>query len=179
MKLLVTILIALAAYADDRVNADAQITADFTKRVGDYQQLEKTLEDKLTKLKSTGSERTIQDHEHALAKAIREARKDAKAGDIFTPPICVEFRRLTGLAMVGNNTARVHKSLQDSEPVQMQLKVGDSYPTGVPEQSTPPTLLLNLPPLPPNLAYRLLGTTLILLDAKANIVVDLMPDAIH
>ena len=179
MKLLVTILIAFVACADDRVNADAQIAADFTKRVADYQQMEKTLENKQPRLRATGSQRTIQDHEHKLAKAIREVRRNAKRGDVFTPPICGEFRRLTGLAMVGGNTARVHKSLQDSEPVQMQLNVGDSYPSGVPEQSTPPTLLLNLPALPPGLEYRLLGPTLILLDTKANIVVDLMPDAIR
>jgi len=179
MKLLLTILIAVLARADDRVNADAQITADFTKRVADYQQLKKTLEDKQPRLKETGSEFTIQEHEHKLAKAIREARKNARPGDIFTPPISAEFRRLTGLAMVGNNTARIHKSLQDSEPVQMQLKVGDSYPAGVPEQSTPPTLLLNLPALPPGLEYRLLGPTLILLDTKANIVVDLMTNALR
>lgn len=170
--------IVVACYADTRVNPDAAIIEDFTKRISDYTQLQKSLDGKLPRLKSTGSQVTISEHQHDLARALREARKEAKAGDIFTPPISAEFRRLTGLAMQGADNSRIRKSLQDSEPVKFSLKVGDSYPAGVPTQSTPPTLLMNLPPLPPELQYRLLGSTLILLDAKANLVVDLMPNAI-
>ena len=51
-------------------------------------------------------------------------------------------------------------------------------PPNIPLQSTPPTILLNLPRLPPELEYRIVGRTLVLRDAVANIVVDLIPDAI-
>jgi hypothetical protein len=173
-----TALMTSGGCSETRVNADSLIVQDFSKRVSDYQQLAKTLEDKLTRLKATGSQASIEEHQHALADAIREERKGAKAGDIFSPKISAEFRRLTALAMQGGDAARIRKSLQNSEPVKLQLRVNDSYPSGIPQQSTPPSLLLNLPPLPPNLEFRLLGTTLILLDSKANLVVDLMPNAI-
>ncbi len=171
--------IMAVGWADTRVNADSQIVADFMKRVSDYQQMEKGLEDKLPKLRETDSLRAIAHEQHALAGAIREARKNARQGDIFTPKISSEFRRLAGLAMQGNNAARILKSLQDSEPVKIPLRVGDAYPSDVPQQSTPPTLLMNLPALPRDLQYRLSGKTLILLDSKANLVVDLMPNAIQ
>jgi hypothetical protein len=164
--------------ADTRVNADSLIVQDFSKRVADYEQMVKSLDQKLPRLKVTGSQVSIEEHQHDLAQAVREARKAAKPGDIFTPQISAEFRRLTGLAMQGADAARIRKSLQDSEPVQFQLKVNDAYPTGVPQQSTPPTLLMNLPPLPSSLQYRLLGSTLILLDSNSNLVVDLMRNAL-
>jgi hypothetical protein len=37
---------------------------------------------------------------------------------------------------------------------------------------------MNLPRLPPELEYRIAGHALVLRDAVANLVVDLMPDAI-
>lgn len=159
-------------------NPDAAIVQDFTKRVADYQKLHKDLESALPRLKPTPSQAQIAHHEHELARAIREARGAAKAGDIFTPPIAAEFRRLIGIAMQGRNAARVHESLGSAEPVQLRLLVNDAYPAGVPLQSTPPTLLENLPALPPELEYHLAGRDLILLDVKANLVVDLVPDAI-
>jgi hypothetical protein len=45
-------------------------------------------------------------------------------------------------------------------------------------QSTPPTILMNLPRLPPELEYRINGRALVLRDTNANLVVDLIPDAI-
>jgi hypothetical protein len=58
------------------------------------------------------------------------------------------------------------------------LKVNEAYPPNIPLQSTPATILLNLPRLPQELEYRIAGHALVLRDAVANIVVDLMPDAI-
>lgn len=176
---LAVLAVSGARAADIRVNADSVIVADFTKRVSEYQQLQKTLDGKLPRLKSTGSELTIEEHQHGLGAAIREARAEAHQGDIFTPEISTEFRRLIGLAMQGEDARRIRKSLQDAEPVRLQLKVNDSYPSRLPRQSTPPTLLMNLPRLPGDLEYRLLGSTLILLDTKASLVVDLIPNALR
>ena len=45
-------------------------------------------------------------------------------------------------------------------------------------QSTPPTLLANLPKLPAELEYRIVDRELVLLDTKANLIVDLLPNAL-
>jgi len=169
---------ATAAVAGPPENPDSAIMQDFAARVADYQKLRKDLESGLRRLKSTPSQEEIAHHERELALAIREARRTARPGDMFTPPIAAEFRRLIGIAMQGRNAARVHESLGSAEPVQLRLRVNDAYPAGIPLQSTPPTLLENLPPLPPELEYHLVAHELILLDVKANLVVDMVANVI-
>jgi hypothetical protein len=68
--------------------------------------------------------------------------------------------------------------LRHGEPTEMELQINQSYPEKVPLQSTPPTLLLNLPELPKGLEYRILGRELVLRDSDANIVVDYIPNAL-
>jgi hypothetical protein len=45
-------------------------------------------------------------------------------------------------------------------------------------QSTPPTLLANLPRLPGELEYRIVGQTLVLYDVSSDLIADLLPNAI-
>ncbi len=177
---LTSLLLALGilSRAQQPVNPHVLVMEDFDKRVADYVKLHKTVDSKLPKLKPTPSQETIAAHEHQLAEGIRAARAAAAPGNIFTPEIATEFRRLIGIAMEGKDAVRVKQSLKNAEPVQLRLTVNGAYPAGVPLQSTPPTLLLNLPKLPPELAYRVVDHQLALLDLQANLVVDFMPQAI-
>ncbi len=79
--------------------------------------------------------------------------------------------------MQPGDAKHIGDSLQHAEPVQLRLTVNDSYPAAVPLQSTPPTLLDNLPRLPPEMEYRITGRNLILLDTGANLVVDILRGA--
>lgn len=162
------------------VNADAAIVQDFEKRITEYQKLHKSVEGSLPRLKKTQSPEKIERHEHELARKIREARDPAGQGAIFAPEIGGEFKRLISLAMQGQKATVVKQSLKHAEPVRLskRLRVNHSYPEHIPLQSTPPTLLENLPKLPPELEYRVVGHDLILRDAKANLIVDLLPNAI-
>jgi hypothetical protein len=171
----------LLAQPQAPVNPDAAIVQDFQKRVADYQKLHKTVEAKLPRLKKTPSQEKIEHHEKELAHEIREARRSAHQGDIFSPEISSEFRRLIALAMQGQNAGRVEKSLKSAEPdvrVQVRVEVNHKYPSDVPLQSTPATLLGNLPKLPPELEYRVVGHYLVLLDSKCNLIVDFIANAI-
>jgi hypothetical protein len=58
------------------------------------------------------------------------------------------------------------------------MHVNDVFNDDVPLTTTPPTLMLMLPELPPGLAYRFVGRDLVLKDIKAELVVDLIPNAI-
>jgi hypothetical protein len=170
---------ALAGLSQPPVNPGAQILQDFEKRVGEYIKLHKTALEGLPKLKPTKSAETIENHQKALAYAIRKLRRDARQGDIFTPEVSAEFRRLIGITMQGDEAARIRKSLRRAEPVHLKaLRINRSYPEGLSLQSTPPTLLLNFPKLPPELEYRVVGRALVLLDVEANLIVDFMPHAI-
>ena len=68
----------------------------------------------------------------------------------------------------------IRQSLRSAEPVQLHLEINDTYPEHAPLQSTPPSLLENLPKLPPEIEYRITGRDLVLLDSKANLVVDII-----
>ena len=136
--------------------------------------MRKSIESNLTKLKSTPSQEKISHHEVQLRHAVREARKNARPGDIFTPEIAAEIRRLIAMAMKPEDGNHIAQSLRHAEPVQLHLEINDSYPERVPLQSTPPSLLENLPALPPEIEYRITGRDLVLLDAKANLIVDVI-----
>jgi hypothetical protein len=147
-------------------------------RVNEYVKLHKKVNDKVHPLKPTASPEAIARHERELAHGIREAREHAHPGDIFAPEISREFRRLIALAMQGSNGTRVNQSLQRAEPVQLDLRVNRAYPASLPLQSTPATLLANLPTLPKDLEYRIAGHSLILRDVDANLIIDFIPNAI-
>ena len=90
-----------------------------------------------------------------------------------------EFRRLILMAMQGSRATQVHESLKHAEPVRLpSLRVNGTYLEGIPLQSTPPSLLLNLPQLPPEVEYRVAGSDLVLRDVDANLVVDLIHSVI-
>jgi len=131
-------------------------------------------------LKPTKTAAEIGGHERALAHEIREAREGATQGNIFTPEIAAQFRVLIGETMKGPSAARIRESLNQASPVWLSgLRVNMTYPHDVPLQSSPPTLLMNLPALPAQLEYRVVGRSLILRDLEANLVVDFLRDAIQ
>ena len=177
LQIFCTGVVSLAA--QERVNPDAAKIGDFSKRVADYVKVHQAAKSKLSSLKSTNSPAVIAHHEHELARQIREARGPQQPGNIFTLEISQEFRRLLAIAMQGKEAEHIRESLRHAEPVRSHpLRVDGEYPEGVPLQSTPPSLLLNLPSLPPEVEYRIVGHDLILRDVGANLVVDFLANAI-
>ena len=88
------------------------------------------------------------------------------------------FRRQIAATLNGRHGKQIRSSLRHSEPTEMELQINQSYPEKVALQSTPPTLLLNLPELPKGLEYRILRRELVLRDSDANIIVDYVPNAL-
>jgi hypothetical protein len=174
----VLLFIGIVAAAAERVNEHALRVQEFETRVAAYLKLHKQAAAEVSGLKPTQSPSAINQHEQDLAAAIRQIRRHAKRGDIFTSSISSEFHRLISLAMQGRAGVEIRDSFRRAEPVSLRLHVNDSYPVNVPLQSTPPTLLENLPPLPKELDYRVIGTDLVLRDVDANLIIDLIPHAI-
>ncbi|HTB13317.1 MAG TPA: hypothetical protein VK752_17165 [Bryobacteraceae bacterium] len=176
---LAVLLLGFPVFAQDNVNPQAAAILDFEKRIDDYVNLTKRLSKGIPVNEPTDQPHLILERQHELARKLREARKDVKQGAIFTPDIAKEFRRLLGIAMAAQkNNADIQKSLARAEPVRLLVRINEPYPPEVPLQSTPPTILLNLPRLPQQLEYRIAGHALVLRDTVANLVVDLIPDAI-
>lgn len=161
------------------VNADAVVIGDFEKQTKEYVKLHKKLEAGLPSPKQTDSPHTINERRRMLAGRIQTARQQAKQGDLFSAPVILIYKKLIGMAYQAAGPAKVTSSLRHDEPVHdIVLKVNAAYPETVPLQTTPPSILLNLPPLPPELDYRIVGRSLVLRDTGANIIVDYIPDAI-
>jgi hypothetical protein len=178
MKTLLLLLAATLPGWGQSVNPDSRLIQDFESRIADYVKQRHEAEESVHGLKPTASREKISHYERELAEHIRKARKGETQGNIFTPEISVEFRRLIALAMQGADSAHVHQSLRHAEPVKVLLRVGGSWPDNVPLQSTPPTLLMDLPSLDPVLDYRVAGNSLVLRDAKASVIIDYLPNAI-
>jgi hypothetical protein len=113
-----------------------------------------------------------------LANKIRIARAGAKQGEILTPEIAQYLRRQIAATLSGPHGNEIRSSLRHAEPVKIKLQINQSYPEQVPLQSTPATLLLNLPQLADGIEYRILDHELVLRDSEANIIVDYVPDAL-
>jgi hypothetical protein len=167
-----------ALHAEDVVNPHAKALMKFQDRVEAYLALHKTAEAQLPALKTTDSSADITTHQHLLADKIRKQRGNAGQGTIFSPDVSKEFRRLAAVPLQGIDGGRVHKSLKRAEPVVARLEANTPYPENLPLQSIPPTLLENLPKVPPEVDYRIVGHALILRDVAANLIVDYVPDAI-
>jgi hypothetical protein len=165
-------------FAQQPPSENILLIKDFENHVAEYVTLHKTASSGIPALKPAESASAIARRERALADKIREARPTAKQGDIFTPGVVMEFRRLIRMAMQGSEAVHVRQSLHRAEPVALRLRVNDAYPANVPLQSTPPSLLLNLPHLPKELEYHIVGRNLILLDIEANLVVDFIDNAV-
>ena len=152
---------------------------DFEKQVREYLALRKKAKIGIPALKPTDSVEKINQDRQLVASRIRAARSEAKQGDIFSPAITQEFTHLISIAYEGADAAKINISLHNSEPVDdVRVQVNAVYPEDVPLQSTPPSILLNLPELPPELDYRIVGHSLVLRDTEANIIVDYIPKAI-
>jgi hypothetical protein len=171
-----TIFILLAAFQNG-VNPGAALVVQFQDRVAGYLKLTAKVKSALPSLKPTDSRDAVTARAASLARLIQQERPSAAQGDFFTPPVATEFRRLIQISLQGHGDARIHKSLAHAEPVEAQIKVNAPYPP-VPLQSTPATLLANLPELPAGLDYRIVGHTLVLRDVQANLVLDFIQKAL-
>jgi hypothetical protein len=163
----------------NNVNRESALVQDFQKSLNDYLKLHKRVQANLPAPKPGSSAPGIKQYQQSLAQGIRAERAQARQGDIYTPPVSQFFRQLIVVPFESRDGGRIRASLRHAEPVQgLKLDVNQEYPATTAMQSTPPTLLADLPKLPKELEYRIVGRELILLDAAANLIVDLLPDAL-
>lgn len=161
------------------VNPDSLLVVQFEDKVKEYLELRKDAQTGISALKPTKSASSIDQHKHLLADKIRALRSQAKPGDLFSPQVSELFKRLISREYRGSKSAQVRASLHHADPVAgLHITVNSEYPERVPLQSTPPSILLNLPSLPPELDYRIVGRDLVLRDVEANIVLDYIRDAV-
>ena len=161
-------------------NPDSAILADFNARLERFVKTQRALL-KRSPLSENATPEQIRAREDTLAAQLREIRKDAKQGDIFTPQVAALFKRLM-YPEVKEAPRETKQALQeeDGEVAQIWLKVNATWPASEPLTTVPATLLAVLPQLPPDVDYRVTNKRhLILHDVDANIIVDFIYNAIR
>ena len=143
--------------------------------------LHNKLEKEAPPLKETKDPAQIKASQVVLAQKIREARKDAKPGEIFTPEIRQLLRRLMYPETKGPDGAETKAAMAEEkqELKDVKLRVNADYPDNAPLMTVPPNILAALPKLPEDLEYRFVNRHMILLDVHANIIVDYVVNAIQ
>jgi hypothetical protein len=160
-------------------NPDALTQQDFRKRIDAYIALRNDAVKGVGPLKPTENPADIAAGQRTLAERIIAARSDAKPGDIFTPEISRRFRELLAPHLKGESGRDARAIVKDDAPPAVPFKVNAQYPEGKPFPTVPATLLVNLPPLPKQVEYRIIDKHLILRDTEANVIVDFMLNAIR
>ncbi len=158
--------------------ADAAALATMNDRLKDYVELHKKLEEDLPKLKDEATPQEIDKRQRLFEQRMREARKSARQGEIFTAEAQPVIKRLLAAVFGGPEGKALKATVLDENPVGMPLTVNMRYPDSVPVSTMPPEVLQTLPKLSEDLEYRFIGRHLILLDAHAHVVADFIADAI-
>lgn len=158
-----------------RVQIWGDIVADFSTRVRGYADLRREMEQGLPALTVTDDPAATRMAIAALAARIRAARVKAKQGDIFTPAISAEFRKALTPQLNGATLA----AIMDDNPGEFENSINGSYPEKEPLSTVPANILAVLPRLPDDIQYHFLGRHLILLDLRANVILDRIPFALE
>jgi hypothetical protein len=175
-----------AAPATERVvgplsSEDARALATMNDRLKEYVDLHVKLEGTLPKLPTDATPTQIDANQRAFEKMMRESRRTAKRGDLFTEEARPVIKRLLATVFGGPDGKQLKASIMDEnpvDPVALKLTVNGRYPDAVPLTSIPPQVLQTLPKLGEDLEYRFIGDWLILFDVHAHVIADYIDDAL-
>jgi hypothetical protein len=97
---------------------------------------------------------------------------------MFTTQAATALKQIINSEMRGPGGKTARTTVLESSPKPIPCTINSAYPSTEPVSTVPPDLLMKLPELPDNLEYRFVQEKLILRDAKANMIVDCLPNAL-
>jgi len=147
----------------------------FQQRVKEYVALHEKLEASIPKY-DRGSPEQVEATQQGLARLVKGARRDAKQGDFFTPPIQQLAKKVMADVLSGPDGATIKGSIMDENPGLPTMVLNERFPSSVPLSTMPPQVLVRLPKLEGKMEYRFIGRRLILLDTEADIILDFTDD---
>jgi hypothetical protein len=167
-----------------RASDTQPVPAEFNDRVNRYVDVHQAVATLVGLDAARPDPRERAQHEEGFAVALRQARRFARPGNIFTADVGEFFRsRLTAAAREARiDTAAVLDEIHGvpgdegfKEPV--TLEINGAIPP-FPDYAALTPLLWRLPPLPAELEYRIFGTSLVLVDRRAGVIVDILDAAL-
>jgi len=158
--------------------AEKAAIQNFEKQVKDYVKLRNKVRENAPKLSKDSTPEQINTYRTTLEEALRNARKGARRGDVFTPNIASFIRRTLKNEFQGRDRKDIRDIAFETELQGVVLRVNYPYAQSAELSEMPATLLAKLPQLPNELRYRFVGSNLILVDRESNLIIDFMPDAV-
>jgi hypothetical protein len=172
MTVTVVAVVAARPHGED----DTEVWREFHDRVAAYATLRDRLASSLPPLR--GDAPSIAARRSALSSAMKRARPRAGQGDVFTPEVALRFRETVADALRHLDVEAMLRALFAEHPAPRgRLRVYDPYPDWATHE-VPAILLQRLPALPDGIMYRLVNHDLLLWDADANLIVDILPGAL-
>ena len=175
------ILGAGAAATAQLQSPESDAIRQFTAATREYAWQHRRLENRLAPLEVNSNPDTINRLVQEMAAAVRAARPDARQGDLFTDALGAALRHRIAAALAADGftpgdvvTAEAAEGIDASL---VTLKVNGAFPW-IYASAMFPGVLSALPELPPELQYRLVGGTLVLIDVHAGLIVDFLPHAL-
>jgi hypothetical protein len=178
--LLLFAVLATPGHTVEGTSTNQPVPAEFVDYVNYYAALQRMAIAELgPPLMCSDAEQLLR-QQRRFANAMRAARPLAHAGDFFTPAVSRYFRARveavvwdTGLDV----TMPIEAPDEGEVVVTPALRVGEAVPWNAGPVMWP-SMLWALPELPPDLEYRFIGRDLVLIDMLANLVVDVLHDAL-
>jgi hypothetical protein len=150
----------------------------FDQSVQDYMALHRRLARHTPPLRVTADPVELRRAVDALGEAIRVERSTAQTGEIFTPAVANMFRRRIDHGLWDLDVSELMAEMEeDSEVCVPRPVVNGRFPWSS-GNAMWPSVLAVLPELPEELEYRFVGADLVLIDIRANLVVDILESAL-
>jgi hypothetical protein len=187
MRTLPILLLAAVVIGTPTAPAASPVTPDrhpvldgFHRAVRQYVELHRVLEAGLPPLVVTSDAEQLRRAVDARASALRAARPDARVGDIFTKEggQVLRWRIHAALDRNGYEASVLLRAMAaDEESACQPVTVNGPFPW-MAGTAMWPFVIDALPELPAELEYRFVGRDLVLLDVHAELVVDVLPNAL-
>ena len=173
-------LVTASVTAQSPERASAALTA-FESQVQDYARMHRRLERPLGRIEIGTPVVEINRIITQLAAAIRAERGAARQGEFFAPAVVDVLRARITAALLEHQYAiedlRAASRVDGVDYAQVRLKVNDTFPW-ILATAMFACVIEALPPLPPEMQYRIVGDDLLLVDIHASLIVDILPRAL-
>jgi hypothetical protein len=149
----------------------------FVRATEDYAFMHRRLERRLPVLEVNANPETIRRAIDAMSAAVRAERAAAQPGDLFNPAVRAALRTRIAKALRSHGYTPLDvmaaERAEGVDPSAATLRVNGTFPWSM-ATAMFPCALEALPPLPPELQYRLVGRDLVLVDVHASVIIDIM-----
>jgi len=151
----------------------------FEQRVVAYAELHRRIDAGFPPLAVSDDLQMLAWRRASVAAALTAERRDAQQGDIFDTPVAAAVRDVITNALIGVDLELMLADLyEDCDlPADYRPQVNAAYPDWA-SHAMPPVLLNVLPRLPDGIQYRLIERDLLLWDVNADVIVDVLPNAL-